>query len=76
MTTDFDPVLFVTYNIYSGGGPPTYMYFVVCYHMIVAQWVRSVDCVFAYIYIIVYELECPCTMDFFYLSRCFHESVF
>ncbi len=40
----------LAYEIYSGGGPSTYVYCVVCYRVIVAPYVRSVGHVFAYAY--------------------------
>ncbi len=45
------------YEIYSGGGPSMYIYCVVCYPVIAAAYVRSVGCVFAYIYILAYDSE-------------------
>ncbi len=40
----------LVYEIYSGGGPPTYVYCVVCYCVIAAPYVRNVGHVFAYLY--------------------------
>ncbi len=40
----------LAYEIYSGGGPTTYVYCVVCYRVIVAPYVTSVGHVFAYLY--------------------------
>ncbi len=40
----------LVYEIYSGGGPSTYVYCVVCYYVIAAPYVRSVGDVFAYLY--------------------------
>ncbi len=39
-------LFFVCSHIYSRGGPSTYVYCVVCYHMIAAPCVRSGGCVF------------------------------
>ncbi len=39
-----------------------YVYCVVCYHVIVAPYVRSVGHVFAYLYILDDDSECP--MDY------------
>ncbi len=50
------------YEIYSGGGPSTYVYCVVCYCVIVAPYVRSVAHVFAYLYTLDDDSECP--MDY------------
>ncbi len=52
----------LAYEIYSGGGPSTYVYCVVCYHVIVAPYVRSVGHVFAYFYTLDDDSECP--MDY------------
>ncbi len=52
----------LAYEIYSGGCPYTYVHCVVCYHVIVAPYVRSVGHVFAYIYNLDDDLEC--TMDY------------
>ncbi len=41
----------LAYEMYSGVGPSTYVYCVVCYCVIVALYVRSVGHVFAYLYI-------------------------
>ncbi len=38
----------LAYEIYSGGGPSTNVYFVVCYRVIVAPYGKSVGHVFAY----------------------------
>ncbi len=48
--------------MYSGGGPSTYIYCVVCYCVIVAPYVRSFGHVFAYLYILDDDSECP--MDY------------
>ncbi len=40
----------LAYEIYSGGDPSIYVYCVVCYHVIVAPYVRSVGHIFAYLY--------------------------
>ncbi len=45
--------------LYSGGGPSTYVYCVVCYHVIVGPYVRSVGHVFAYLYTLDDDSECP-----------------
>ncbi len=50
------------YEIYSGSGPSTYIYCVVCYHVIVAPYVRSVSHIFAYLYTLYDDLEC--SMDY------------
>ncbi len=47
---------------YSGCGPSTYVYCVVCYRVIVAQYVRSVVHVFAYLYTLDDDSERP--MDY------------
>ncbi len=52
----------LAYEIYSGGGPSIYLYCVVCYHVIVAPYVRSVDHVFAYLYTLDDDSKCP--MDY------------
>ncbi len=52
----------LAYEIYSGGGPSTYVYCVVCYRVIVAPYVRSVGHVFAYIYTLDDDSEHP--MDY------------
>ncbi len=49
----------LAYEIYSGGGLSTYIYCVVCYHVIVAPYVRSVGHVFAYLYTLDDNLERP-----------------
>ncbi len=49
----------LAYGIYSGGGPSTYVYCVVCYHVIVAPYVRSVGHVFAYLYTLDDDSEHP-----------------
>ncbi len=51
----------LAYEIYSGGGPSTCIYCVV-YYVIVAPYVRSVGHVFAYLYTLDDDLECP--MDY------------
>ncbi len=48
----------LAYEIYSGGGPFTYVYWVVCYHVIAAPYVRSVGHVFTYYYTLVDDSEC------------------
>ncbi len=52
----------LAYEIYSGGGPSTYVYCVVCYHVIVAPYERSVGHVFAYLYTLDDDSERP--MDY------------
>ncbi len=52
----------LAYEIYSGGGPSKYVYCVVCYRVIVAPYVRSVGHVFAYLYTLDDDSECP--MDY------------
>ncbi len=52
----------LAYEIYSGGGPSTYVYCVVCYHLMVAPYVRSVGHVFAYLYTLDDDSERP--MDY------------
>ncbi len=52
----------LAYEIYSGGGPSMYIYCVVCYRVIVAPYVKSVGHVFAYLYTLDDNLECP--MDY------------
>ncbi len=50
-----------TYEVYSGGGPSTYVYCV-----ITTPYVRSIGRVFANIYTLVDDLERPWTMSFPY----------
>ncbi len=52
----------LAYEIYSGDGPSTYVYCAVYYHVIAAQYVRSVGHVFAYLYILDDDSERP--MDY------------
>ncbi len=49
----------LAYEIYCGGGPSMYVYWVLCYHVIRAPYVRSVGHVFAYHYTLADDLECP-----------------
>ncbi len=56
----------LTYEIYSGGSPSTYVYCVVYYRVIAAPYVRSVGCVFALSYTLVDNSECPWTMSSLY----------
>ncbi len=57
----------LTYDIYSGGGSSTYVYCVVCYHVIAGPSViRSIGCVFAQ--------SCSwfgTPLDCFYYPKCF-----
>ncbi len=52
----------LAYEIYGGGGPSMYINCVVCYHVIVAHYVRSVGHVFAYFYTLDDDSEHP--MDY------------
>ncbi len=52
----------LAYEIYSRDGPSTYVYCVVCYHVIVAPYIRSVGHVFAYLYTVDDYSERP--MDY------------
>ncbi len=52
----------LAYEIYSGGGPATYVYCVVCYCVIAAPYVRSVGHVFTYLYTLDDDSEHP--MDY------------
>ncbi len=45
------------YEIFSGGGPSTYVYCVVCYRVTVAPYIRSVGHVCAYFYTLDDDLE-------------------
>ncbi len=68
MSNDVDIVLFVLdldmkYMYIVESGPSTYIYCVVCYHMIAAPCVRRVGCVFAHLYTLVDDLERPSTMS-------------
>ncbi len=49
----------LAYEIYSGGGPSMYIYWVVCNHVIAAAYVRSVGCVVVYLYTLDDNSECP-----------------
>ncbi len=40
----------IAYEIYSGGGPSTYIYCMVCFRVIATPYVRSIGHVFAYLY--------------------------
>ncbi len=51
----------LTYQIYSGGCPSTYVYCVVCYRVIAAGYVKKC-CVFAHCYTLADNSECP--MDY------------
>ncbi len=57
--------------IYSGGGPSTYVYCVVCYRVIAAPYVRSVGHVFANLYTLDDDSECPMDYDTSLLHKCF-----
>ncbi len=61
----------LTYEIYSGGGPSTYVYWVVCYCVIVALCVRSVGHVFAYLYTLHDDLERQIDYEISLLPKCF-----
>ncbi len=61
----------LSYEIYSGGGPSTYVYCVVCYRMIVAPYVRSVGHVFAYLYTLYDDSECPMDYETSLLPKAF-----
>ncbi len=52
----------LTYEIYGGGCPSTYVYCVVCYRVIVAPYIRSVGHVFTYLYTLDDNSERP--MDY------------
>ncbi len=49
----------LVYAIYSRSGPSMYVYWVVCYRVIVDPYVRSVGHVFAYLYTLDDDSECP-----------------
>ncbi len=49
----------LAYEVYSEGGPSTYVYCVVCYRVTVAPYVRSVGHIFAYLYTLDDDVECP-----------------
>ncbi len=49
----------LAYEIYSGDGPFTYVYCVVCYRVIAAAYVRRVNHIFAYLYTLDDDSECP-----------------
>ncbi len=59
-------------EIYSGGGPSTYVYCVVCYRVIVAPYVRRVALVFAYLYILDDDSERPMDYETSLLPKVFH----
>ncbi len=61
------------YEIYSGCDPSTYVYCVVCYHVIVAPYERSVGHVFAYLYTLDDDSERP--MDYMRLL-CYFLKIF
>ncbi len=52
----------LVYKIYSGDGPFTYVYCKVCYHVIVAPYVRHIGHVIAYLYTLDDDSERP--MDY------------
>ncbi len=61
----------LAYEIYSGGGPSKYVYCVVCYHVIVAPYVRSVGHVSAYLYTLDDDSEYPMDYETSLLSKVF-----
>ncbi len=61
----------LTYEIYSGGGPSTFIYCVVCYHVIVAPYVRSVGHVFAYLTLLMTIRNALWTMRLLYSLKIF-----
>ncbi len=61
----------LAYEMYSGVGPSTYVYCVVCYCVIVALYVRSVGHVFAYLYTLDDNSECPVDYETSLLSKVF-----
>ncbi len=62
----------LAYEIYSRGGPSTYVYCVVCYRVIVAPYVRSVGHVFANLYNLVDDSECPIDYETYLLPKASH----
>ncbi len=74
MSIDIDPVFVcsgLAYDIYSGGGPSTYVYCVVCYRVIVAPYVKSVDHIFAYLYTLDDNSECAMNYETSLLPKMF-----
>ncbi len=65
---DREPVHF--YNLHRGR-PYMYIYCVVCYHVIAAPYVRSVGHVFAYLYTLDDDSECPMGYDTSLLPKVF-----
>ncbi len=65
----------LAYEIYSGGGSSTYVYCVVCYHVIVVPYVRSVGHVFAYLYTLDDDSECPMDYETSLLPKIFPSQV-
>ncbi len=63
------------YEIYSGGGPSMYAYCVVCYSVIVAPYIRSVGHVFAYLYTLDDDSECPVYYETSLLPKVFPTEV-
>ncbi len=49
----------LAYEIYSGGDSSMYVCYVICYRVIVTSYVRSVGHVFAYLYTLDDDSECP-----------------
>ncbi len=65
----------LAYEIYSGGGPSTYVYCVVCYRVIVALYVRSVGHVFAYLDTLDDNSERPMDYETSLLPKVFLSSI-
>ncbi len=65
----------LAYEIYSGGGPSTYVYCVVCYRVLVAPYLRSVGHVFAYLYTLDDDSERPMDYETSLLPKIWHLSL-
>ncbi len=61
----------LAYEIYSEGGPSTYVYCMVCYCVIAAPYVRSVGQVFTYLYTLDDDLERPMDYEISLLPKVF-----
>ncbi len=61
----------VSYEIYSGGGPSTYIYCVVCYRVIAAAYVRSVGHVFHTFTLLMMIRNTQWTMKLLYSLKMF-----
>ncbi len=65
----------LAYEIYSGCGPSTYVYCVFCYRLIVAPYVRTVGQVFAYLYTLDDDSECPMDYETSLLLKVFPSTI-